>query len=78
MIDLYGLAAIGLRCLDPEAAHRATIAGLKLLPPRAPAPDDPRLAVSAFGLDLPHPVGLAAGFDKHAEVADAMLAFGVV
>jgi len=76
MIDLFGLAAAGLRCLDPEDAHRTTIAALKLLPPRAPAPDDPRLAISAFGLSFPNPVGLAAGFDKDAEVADAMLGFG--
>lgn len=76
MIDLFGLAAVGLRCLDAENAHRATIAALKLMPPCAPAPDDPRLAVSAFGLSFPNPVGLAAGFDKDAEVADAMLGFG--
>lgn len=76
MIDLFGLATAGLRCLDAEDAHRTTIAALKFLPPRAPAPDDPRLAVSAFGLDFPNPVGLAAGFDKDAEVADAMLGFG--
>ena len=30
----------------------------------------------AFGLDFPNPIGLAAGFDKNAEVADAMLGFG--
>ena len=76
MIDLFGLAAAGLRRLDPEDAHRTTIAALKFMPARAPAPDDPRLAVSAFGLDFPNPVGLAAGFDKDAEVADAMLGFG--
>ena len=29
-----------------------------------------------FGLDFPNPVGLAAGFDKNAEVPDAMLAQG--
>ena len=76
MTDLFGLAAPLLRRLDPEDAHRATIAALKLLPPRAPTPDDPRLAVSAFGLDFPNPVGLAAGFDKDAEVPDAMLGLG--
>lgn len=76
MIDLFGLAAPLLRRLDPEDAHRATIAALKLLPPRAPRPDDPRLAVSAFGLDFPNPVGLAAGFDKDAEIPDAMLGLG--
>lgn len=76
MIDAFRLAAPLLRLLDPETAHRATIAALKFPPPRAPAPDDPRLAVSAFGLDFPNPIGLAAGFDKNAEVPDAMLGFG--
>ncbi|MEF3365790.1 quinone-dependent dihydroorotate dehydrogenase [Methylocystis sp. 9N] len=76
MIDAFRLAAPLLRLLDPEDAHRATIAALKFTPPRAQAPDDPRLAVSAFGLNFPNPIGLAAGFDKNAEVADAMLGFG--
>lgn len=76
MINLFGLATPLLRRLDPEDAHRTTIAALKLLPPRAPTPDDPCLAVPAFGLDFPNPVGLAAGFDKDAEVPDAMLVLG--
>lgn len=76
MIDVFGLALPFLRLLDAEDAHRATIAALKLLPARRPPKSDPRLAVSAFGLDFPNPVGLAAGFDKNAEVADAMLGFG--
>jgi dihydroorotate dehydrogenase len=73
---LFDLARPLLHRLDAEDAHRATIAALKLLPPRQPEKDDPRLAVSAFGLDFPNPVGLAAGFDKNAEIPDAMLGFG--
>ena len=65
-----------LRWLDPEDAHRLAIQGLRLLPPMRPAPDDPRLAVRAFGLNFPNPVGLAAGFDKSAEVPDALLRLG--
>ncbi|WP_036283166.1 quinone-dependent dihydroorotate dehydrogenase [Methylocystis sp. ATCC 49242] len=76
MIDAFGLLLPLLRLLDAEDAHRVTIAALKFLPRRTPEKDDPRLAVSAFGLDFPNPVGLAAGFDKNAEVADAMLGFG--
>jgi dihydroorotate dehydrogenase len=38
--------------------------------------DDPSLAVRAFGLNFPNPVGMAAGFDKHAEVPDALLKLG--
>ncbi|HEY8214576.1 MAG TPA: quinone-dependent dihydroorotate dehydrogenase [Methylocystis sp.] len=76
MTDAFAIASPLLRLLDAETAHRATIAALKLLPARAPKLDDARLAVSAFGLDFPNPIGLAAGFDKNAEVADAMLGFG--
>jgi dihydroorotate dehydrogenase len=65
-----------LRWLDPEDAHRVAIQGLKLLPPLRPKPDDPKLAVRAFGLNFPNPVGMAAGFDKNAEVPDALLRLG--
>ena len=61
--------------LDAERAHRLTIAGLKLLPRRTPT-FDPILASTVAGLRFPSPVGLAAGFDKDAEVPDAMLSLG--
>ena len=62
--------------LPPETAHRVTVKALSILPvPQAP-PDDPRLAVSAFGLDFPNPLGLAAGFDKNGEAVDAVLQLG--
>ena len=62
--------------LDPERAHALTLAGLRtgLLP--AAAPDDPILRTTLAGLDLPNPVGLAAGFDKDVGVPDAMLRLG--
>src|SRR5688572_7734907 len=62
--------------LDAERAHRLTIRALKLLPAGRPAGPDPVLAVELAGLRFPNPVGLAAGFDKDAEVPDAMLGFG--
>jgi dihydroorotate dehydrogenase len=65
-----------LRWFDPEDAHRLAIHGLRLLPPIRPRPDDPKLAVRAFGLNFPNPVGMAAGFDKSAEVPDALLRLG--
>ena len=67
-----------LRVLPPESAHRATIGLVRAAGPLLPRPDpdDPRLAVRAFGCDFSNPVGLAAGFDKDAEVPDAMLKFG--
>ncbi len=65
-----------LRWFDPEDAHRMAIQGLKLLPPIRSRPDDPKLAVRAFGLNFPNPVGMAAGFDKSAEAPDALLRLG--
>ena len=65
-----------LRWLDPEDAHRLAIRALKLLPPLRPRPDDAKLAVRAFGLNFPNPLGLAAGFDKNAEAPDALLRLG--
>ncbi|MGI8569340.1 MAG: quinone-dependent dihydroorotate dehydrogenase [Methylocella sp.] len=65
--------------LDPERAHEWAIRALKVqqkLPRRPAPPDDPRLAVCAFGLDFPNPLGLAAGFDKNGEVVDAILRLG--
>src|SRR5678815_6191191 len=77
-MSLFDSAAGLLRTLPAERAHNLTLtlanAAAPLLP--KPAPDDSRLAVSAFGLDFPNPVGLAAGFDKNAQVPDAMAKFG--
>ena len=65
-----------LRALDPEDAHSLAIKALKFAPRRRPPADDSRLAVRAFGLNFPNPVGIAPGFDKHAEVPDALLGLG--
>ncbi|QXQ06663.1 quinone-dependent dihydroorotate dehydrogenase [Sphingosinicellaceae bacterium] len=65
-----------LFALDPETAHGLTLAALRTgLVPSA-GPDDPILRTRLAGLDLPNPVGLAAGFDKNAAVPDAMLRLG--
>ena len=77
MSVLHGVATRALRRLDPEAAHRLTIAALKAgLGPKAPRAPTPDLEVELAGLRLPNPIGLAAGFDKNAETPDAMLAAG--
>ena len=79
MIGLgYKLARPALFALaEPEAAHRLTLRALAsgLMPPCG-VPADPRLAVEAFGLRFPNPLGMAAGFDKDAEVPDALLRLG--
>jgi dihydroorotate dehydrogenase len=73
---LFQLARPFLHALDAETAHHATLAALQFawLPP--PAADDPRLAVSAFGIDFPNPIGLAAGFDKDGVAPDNLLRLG--
>ena len=74
---LHDKATRWLKGLDPERAHRLGILGLKAgLGPRQRGADDPRLATRLAGIDLPNPVGLAAGFDKNAEAPDALLAMG--
>jgi dihydroorotate dehydrogenase len=77
-VSIYDFGATLLRCLPAETAHRATLKLVRLAAPilPAPVPDDPRLKVRALGLDFPNPVGLAAGFDKNAEVPGAMARFG--
>jgi dihydroorotate dehydrogenase len=75
-MTLYPLLRPLAFALDAERAHRLTIRGLKLLPPGLPAATDPMLSIEVAGRDFPNPVGLAAGFDKDAEVFRQMAGFG--
>jgi dihydroorotate dehydrogenase len=73
---VFKLARPFLHARDAEDAHLATIKALKCLPP-LPVPNvDPRLSQQLFGLTFPNPLGLAPGFDKNAEVPNAMLRLG--
>ncbi len=66
-----------LFCLDPETAHGLSITALKGgLVPAVPVKNDKRLSVSVCGLEFPNPLGMAAGYDKNAEVPDALLGLG--
>jgi dihydroorotate dehydrogenase len=56
---------IGWRSADCACCRRAS-----------PEPAIRKLAVRAFGLNFPDPVGMAAGFDKNAEAPDALLKLG--
>ena len=70
-----------LRRLDPETAHNFSLRVLSLgFAGRDDTPDDPILAVPAFGRVLRNPIGLAAGFDKNAVAVSALgrLGFGFV
>ena len=76
MISMYQFARPLLHLLDAEDAHQATIALLKFFPRLKASPDPPDLCVKTLGLSFPNPIGLAAGFDKDAEVFEAMLKLG--
>ncbi|HEV7277064.1 MAG TPA: quinone-dependent dihydroorotate dehydrogenase [Devosiaceae bacterium] len=78
---LQGLTREALLRMDPETAHGATIYALRLgLAPEQDRPDPPELRTSLCGLELSNPVGMAAGFDKNAEVPRplARMGFGMV
>jgi dihydroorotate dehydrogenase len=73
---LFRLLRPALFALDPETGHRLALAGLKALPQRAPMPAPAMLRVDVAGIAFPNPVGVAAGFDKDAEVPDQLLDLG--
>ena len=73
---LYPLIRPFAFMLDPERAHRATIAALKLIPKHHPPHFPGSLKSTVAGLEFATPVGLAAGFDKDAEVPEEMLDLG--
>ena len=75
LTERVGLALLG--CLEPEAAHRMSLRALKAgLAPTAPVRASPRLSVSLSGIDLPNPLGLAAGYDKNGEAIGSLLGAG--
>jgi dihydroorotate dehydrogenase len=73
---LYSLIRPALFCLDAEQAHEFAIAALRMHPGESSQKLDGPLAVEVAGIRFPNPVGLAAGFDKNAEVPDAILSLG--
>lgn len=77
MLDYYRVAGPLVRLFSAETAHGLAVAVMKsgLVPPQ-PRRDPPSLKISLWGRDFPNPIGLAAGFDKNAEIPDAMLAQG--
>ncbi|MFC3074825.1 quinone-dependent dihydroorotate dehydrogenase [Shinella pollutisoli] len=74
---LSDLGRKGLFLFDPETAHGLSIAALKTgLVPACPARPDPRLARTVAGLTFPNPLGMAAGYDKNAEVPEPLIRLG--
>ena len=78
MIDLFPFFRPFLHTLEAERAHSATIVALKLGLDGliGQSADAPVLACRVFGLEFENPVGLAAGFDKNAEVIGAVHKMG--
>ncbi|BBI19562.1 dihydroorotate dehydrogenase [Qipengyuania flava] len=72
---LFDLARPALFAIDPERAHRLTVRALALAGRRGP-PAAGALAIEVAGLGFPNPLGMAAGFDKDAEVPDQLLGLG--
>ncbi len=74
---LSTLGRKGLFLFDPETAHGMSIAALKTgIVPACPAKADARLSQTIAGLTFPNPLGMAAGYDKNAEVPEALLRLG--
>ncbi len=65
-----------LKLIPPELAHSITINTLKYFKFNFKNVDDPMLHQHLIGLDFPNPIGLAAGFDKNAEVVKSMFSLG--
>ena len=75
-MSIYSLVRPLAFALEAERAHRLTITGLKLMQKLDPARFPESLRSTVAGVEFPSPVGLAAGFDKDAEVPEQMLGMG--
>ena len=72
---LFPLIRPALFAFDAETAHGLSLAALGAIPlPKAKI--DPLLATTVAGIDLPGPLGAAPGYDKNAQVPDALLRLG--
>lgn len=77
MAAWYSLADSVLSRLDAETAHGVALRALRTgLLPGDRKPDPSSLSITVWGRQFANPIGLAAGFDKNAEVPDALLGLG--
>lgn len=75
LVEQVGLAA--LRQIDPETAHGLSLKALNMgFGPQGGPVTSPRLATTVAGLELPNPIGLAAGFDKNGVAIGAVARAG--
>ena len=78
-LSLYAWLRPVIFALAPESAHRLTLLALRsgvTFPDALPASARAILRTRVWNLEFANPLGLAAGFDKDAEVADALLRSG--
>ncbi|AHC73542.1 dihydroorotate oxidase [Candidatus Endolissoclinum faulkneri L5] len=76
-MPIFDLAIPFLNYFEPEIAHRITICGLSSgIAPVDRSKTFPNLSQNLMGINFPHPVCLAAGFDKNAECWHALLKLG--
>ncbi len=75
-MSIYKLVRPLIFAVDAERAHRLTLAALKAKPAGRPPKPDPLLTIEVAGIAFPNPIGLAAGFDKDAEVFARILGLG--
>src|SRR5690606_6331487 len=74
---LQKFARHSLLRMEAETAHKATLNALKFGLVPAGAADPANLAMRFLGLDLSNPLGMAAGFDKNAEVPAPLMRMGM-
>ncbi|KAG2490205.1 hypothetical protein HYH03_011332 [Edaphochlamys debaryana] len=76
-MSLASAAGAAVRRLDPELTHNIAVqACARGLMPVDDRPDPLSLSTEVFGLRFSNPVGLAAGFDKHAEAMQGLMGLG--
>lgn len=81
--DIYdGPLGRAILSMNPETSHRLALTLIKYrlaaptLPFSSVPPDPPRLKTTAWGISFPNPIGLAAGFDKHAQAVRGLFSLG--
>ncbi|KAL4443365.1 hypothetical protein ABPG75_011102 [Micractinium tetrahymenae] len=75
--DLASATGPLVRLFDVETSHKMGILAAKLgFFPRETRPDPPSLRTTVWGREFPNPLGVAAGFDKDAEVVEPLLGLG--
>lgn len=76
MLDIFKYIKPALFKLEPEHAHKAAIIALQMGVAPNGRLSNKGLNQTVFGLDFDNPIGVAAGFDKNAEVPNEIVKVG--